>query len=163
MVDLDLEGTPAILAVAQLPFDKEGDSGVWNSFSTLVPILYEDGRRTNRADFPANGDVWWMIRSAVRNLAEPGRLITGILESSEQADRPGKARYQVRVESVEAARSTQLTEIVELEPDEVADPRELVSQGHPLTVDHPPLDVVYVRWRGGLYGPLKTKIGRAHV
>src|SRR5207248_1653348 len=42
MVDLDLEGTTVILAVAQLPFDKEGESGVWNSFSTLVPILYED-------------------------------------------------------------------------------------------------------------------------
>jgi hypothetical protein len=156
MVNLDLEGTTVILAVAQRPFDKESDSGVVNSFSTLLPVLYEDGRRADRADFPHNGDVWWMIRGGVRGLAEPGRLITGVLEASERADVPGKARYQVRVDSVESTRSSQLTEILELAPDEVADARDLVSRSHPVTIDHPPLDVVYVRWRGHLYGPLRT-------
>jgi hypothetical protein len=156
MVNLDLEGTPLILAVAQRPFDKESDSGVVNTFSTLVPLLYEDGRRADRNDFPHNGDVWWMIRGGVRGLAEPGRLITGTLEASERADTPGKARYQVRVDSVEATRSSQFTEILELLPDELTDARDLVSQAHHVTVDHPPLDVVYVRWRGHLYGPLRT-------
>ena len=97
-----------------------------------------------------------MVRGGVRGLAEPGRLLTGELEASERADTPGKARYQVRVESVETARSTQVTEILELLPDEVGDARDLVSRNHALTVDHPPLDVVYVRWRGQLYGPLRT-------
>jgi hypothetical protein len=156
MVNLDLEGTTVILAVAQRAFEKESDSGVVNTFSTLIPLLYEDGRRAQRADFPHNGDVWWMIRGGVRGLAEPGRLIVGTLEASERADTPGKARYQVRVDSVEAARSTQLTEILEALPDEVADARDLVSKAHGVTVDHPPLDVVYVRWRGHLYGPFRT-------
>jgi hypothetical protein len=156
MVNLDLEGTTLILAVAQRAFDKESDSGVVNTFSTLVPILYEDGRRADRADFPHNGDVWWMIRGGVRGLAEPGRLITGALEASERADTPGKARYQVRIDSVEAMRSSQFTEVLELLPGELADARDLVSQSHALTVDHPPLDVVYVRWRGHLYGPFRT-------
>jgi hypothetical protein len=156
MVDLDLEGTTVTLAVAQRPFETESESGIWNSFATLIPLVYDDGRLADRADFPHNGDVWWMIRGGVRGLAEPGRLITGVLEASERADRPGKARYQVRVDSVEAARSSQVTEILELPPDELADARDLVSQAHPLTTDHPPLDVVYVRWRGHLYGPLRT-------
>jgi hypothetical protein len=156
MVDRDLIGRAVVLAVAQKPFDKEGESGVSNTFSTLVPVLYDDGRRTSLDDFPHNKDVWWMIRSSVRGLADPGRLVVGILESSEQADRPGKARYQVRVESVEPAKSAQLAEILELLPDEIHDVRELASQAHPLTVDHPPLDQVYVRWRGNIYGPLRT-------
>src|SRR4051812_2803319 len=125
MVDRDLVGRAVVLAVAQKPFDKEGESGVSNTFSTLVPVLYDDGRRTSLDDFPHNKDVWWMIRSSVRSLADPGRLLVGVLESSEQADRPGKARYQVRVESVEAARSTQLVEVLELLPDEINDVREL--------------------------------------
>src|SRR5215831_5510122 len=128
MVALELEGTTVILAVAQRPFETESESGVWNSFSTLTPVLYEDGRRADRNDFPHNGDVWWMIRGGVRGLAEPGRLITGTLEASERADTPGKARYQVRVDSVEATRSSQFTEILELPPDEVTDARDLVSQ-----------------------------------
>jgi hypothetical protein len=156
MVELDLEGRVVTLAVAQKPFDKEGDSGVTNTFSTLVPVVYDDGGRADPYDFPAKQDVWWMIRSSVRGLADPGRLVTGTLERSQQAGHPDKAHYQVRVESVEAARSTQLTEILELLPDEIGDVRQLASQSHPLKVDHPPLDQVFVRWRGSLYGPLRT-------
>jgi hypothetical protein len=152
MMHLELEGKTVTLAVAQRPFTKD-----LNWFSTLVPLLYSDGLRADPADFPDNRDVWWMIRGSIRGLAEPGRLVTGVLEAS-QADRPGKARYQVRVESVEAARSSELTEILQVAPDQVADVRELVSQAHPLTVDHPPLDAVYVQWRGQLYGPLRTTV-----
>ncbi len=155
-MNLDLEGRIVTLAVAQRAFDKESESGVVNSFSTLIPVLFEDGEPAERMQFPANGDVWWMVRGGVRGLVEPGRLVTGELEASERADTPGKARYQVRIDSVEAARSTQITEILELQPDELADARDLVSRNHPLTVDHPPLDVVYVRWRGQLFGPLRT-------
>ena len=39
----------------------------------------------------------------------------------------------------------ELVEILELFPDEVSNMRELTSKAHPLTVDHPPLDQVYVR------------------
>ncbi len=156
MVELDLEGRVVTLAVAQRPFDKEGAGGFANTFSTLVPVVYDDGSRADPADFPAKQDVWWMIRSGVRALAEPGRLVTGQLERSQQVGHPDKAHYQIRVESVDAARSSQLVEILELFPDEFLDVRELASKAHPLTVDHPPLDQVYVRWRGHLYGPLKT-------
>jgi hypothetical protein len=156
MVELDLEGRVVTLAVAQKPFDKESAGGFSNTFSTLVPVVYDDGSRANPADFPAKQDVWWMIRSGGRALAEPGRLVTGTLERSQQVGHPDKAHYQVRVESVEPARSAQLTEILELLPDEIKDVRELASQAHPLTVDHPPLDQVFVRWRGHLYGPLRT-------
>jgi len=155
-MNLELEGKLVTLAVAQRAFDKESESGVVNSFSTLIPILFEDGEPAKTVQFPANGDVWWMIRGNVRGLVEPGRLVTGELEASERADTPGKARYQVRIDSVEAARSSQITEILELLPDELADARDLVSRNHSLTVDHPPLDVVYARWRGQLYGPLRT-------
>jgi hypothetical protein len=152
MIHLDLEGKTVTLAVAQRPFAKDP-----NCFSTLVPLLYADGLRADPADFPDNRDVWWMIRSSIRGLAEPGRLVTGVLEAS-QADRPGKARYQVRVESVEAARPAELTEVLPVAPDQIGDVRDLVSQAHPLTLDHPPLDLVYVSWRGHLYGPLRTTV-----
>jgi hypothetical protein len=156
MVELDLEGRVVTLAVAQKPFDKEGAGGYPNTFSTLVPVVYDDGSRADPADYPAKQDVWWMIRSGVRALAEPGRLVTGTLERSQQVGHPDKAHYQVRVESVDAARPGELVEILELFPDEIKDVRELVSQAHPLTVDHPPMDQVYVRWQGNIYGPLRT-------
>ena len=94
MVDRDLLGRTVVLAVAQKPFEKEGESGVWNTFSTLVPVLYDDGRRTNLDDFPHNKDVWWMIRSSVRGLADPGRSSSA---SSNPPSRPtGPARPATR-------------------------------------------------------------------
>ena len=101
-----LEGRVVTLAVAQKPFDKEGYGGFANTFSTLVPIVYDDGDRADPADFPAKQDVWWMIRSGFPALAEPGRLVTGTLEHSQQVGHPDKANYQIRVDSVDAARSS---------------------------------------------------------
>ena len=101
MVELDLENTTVTLAVAQRPFETESESGIVNSFSTLRPLLFDDGRRADPVDFPHNGDVWWMIRGGVRGLAEPGRLITGVLEAS-AFDRP--ARPATRSASIASRR-----------------------------------------------------------
>src|SRR5262249_15290772 len=67
-----------------------------------------------------------------------------------------KADYQARPDSVEAVRSAQLIEIIDLPIDSVASEREFVSGAPLLQLDHPPLETVYVRWRGHLYGPLQV-------
>jgi hypothetical protein len=154
----DLEGRAVTLVVAQRPFETASDSGFGNWFSTLVPVLYEDGRKADPGSFPANGDVWWMVLRPKREFAEPGRLLTGILELSEQAGTPGKAYYQIQADSVEAVRPSQFVEIIDVPPDRIAEARELVSRPRLLVLDHPPLEQIYARWRGNLYGPFRATV-----
>jgi hypothetical protein len=158
----DLEGKTVTLVVAQRPFETASDSGFGNWFSTLVPVLHDDGRRADAASFPANGDVWWMVLRPKREFAEPGRLLTGILELSEQAGTPGKAYYQIQADSVEAIRPAQFVEVLDLPPDRIAEARELVSRPRLLVADHPPLEQVYARWRGHLFGPLRVSSEAIH-
>src|SRR5579883_1213886 len=89
-------------------------------------------------------------------LAEPGRLLTGMLEPSKNAGQPGKSYYQVRAESVEPTPPTQFVELIEVPVEWASEPRGLVSGPRRLTLDHPPLNVVYALWRGFAYGPLRT-------
>lgn len=150
----ELDGATVVLAVAQKPFEKDSESGIWNNFATLLPVLHEDGRRAEPAEFPDNGDVWWMVVPPKRGLAEPGRLLTGTLELSKFVGQPGKAHYQVRVDSVEATRPSQIVELIDVPVEWASEPRGLVSGNRPLRLDHPPLTVVYASWRDNLYGPL---------
>lgn len=156
MIDEDLDGASVMLVVAQQPFEASSEGGVWNTFATLLPVLYDDGRRARPEEFPDNKDVWWMVLPGKRGLAEPGRLITGTLETSKNAGQPGKAYYQVRPDSVEAAGSAHLVELIDVPDDWVTEPRGLVTGNRTLPLDHPPLGVVYVLWRGHLYGPLRA-------
>jgi hypothetical protein len=154
MFEAELDGEYAFLVVAQQPF--EAGTAAVNLFSTLRPILMDDGTEANTDDFPDNGLAWWMVRAGARKSAEPGRLMYARLERAQFSGVPGKSWYQVNVDSIEPARPTKIVEIVRAPGNWVADQREIVSSSCLIALDHPPLEKVYLDWRGHLYGPLKT-------
>src|SRR5262249_20135706 len=95
-------------------------------------------------------------RPGTRAFAEPGRLLTGVLEPSRQGHTPGKAWDQVKIDSVETARTAELVEVIAAPNDWAAEPRDLIARDRPLAIEHPPLEQAYVSWQGHLYGPLRA-------
>lgn len=157
MFDAKLAGTKAYLVVTQRPFEHEGDNGVMNSFLSLQPILLEDGSPAQESDFPDNGSVWWMLRPGTRGFAEPGRLLIGALEEAKSAGEANKSWYQVRLDSIEPARPSELVEIIQAPLNWISEPREIVAQHRALPLDHPPLDKIYLgEGQGELYLPLAS-------
>lgn len=153
---LEHEGKRFVLAVAQMPFEVAAASGVFNQFCTLVPVLNEDGTRAEPREFPDTGDVWWLVRPEIRGLAKPGRLLSARLEGSRFLGEKGKAHYQAAVDTVEPLRDRDYIEIIDIPPEAAANERGLVSKHRLTSLDHPPMDTVYVRWRGTLLGPFRT-------
>lgn len=151
---LDKLGERYLFAVAQKSFEVESDAGIFNQFCTLLPLVGPNGERADPSDFPANGDVWWMVRG-VRGLAEPGRLVTGMLEESREAGQPGRASYQVVFDSVEPIRGKDYVEIVDVPAAAIVKPRDLIGTTASVSFDHIPVDTVYVRWRSLLIGPFR--------
>ncbi len=156
MFDAELQGEKTFLVVTQRPFEYEGEYGVVNLFSTLSPVLLEDGTPTTPDDFPANGMVWWMVRPAGRGFAEPGRLLYATLEEARESGIPGKAWYQAQIDGIEPARPAKIVEIVKCAANWVSEAREIVAANRMLRLNHPPMEKVYLNWQGHLYGPLHT-------
>jgi hypothetical protein len=142
--------------VAQMPFEHASTAGVYNQFCTLLPLLNDGGTVAEARDFPDNGDVWWMVRPEVRGYAKPGQLLTAVLEESRGVGQKGTSHYQARVDSVELLRDRDYIEIIDVPPEAISDARGLVAKRHVATTDHPPMSTVYVRWRGSLFGPMRT-------
>ena len=153
-------GERIIAAVAQFPFEPSSEEGgPVNLFSTLRPVLFmDDGAPADRNDFPNCGLVWWLVRSPLRAMVQPGRLFTGILEEARKFDKndPLSMYYQVAVASAEPARADDLLEILTVRDDAIGSIRELLNTEGIVRLDHPPTSVVLVRWRGHLYGPLRA-------
>jgi hypothetical protein len=156
MFSAELAGERALLVVAQRPFEAGSERGVTNLFCNLQPLVMENGTRAVPEDFPDNGFVWWLVRSGARGFAEPGRLLLATLEESLASGTSGKSWYQAHVDNIEPARPSKVIEVVRAPGNWIADPREIVSSGRQLTLDHPPMEKVYLNWQGYLYGPLKT-------
>src|ERR1700722_4104673 len=150
MFDAELDGKAVVMVVAQHRFEADS-AGVRNAFSLLKPGRHEGGRVAEDEEFPGNGYVWWMLRPGTRGFAEPGRLLTGVLEQSRQVRTPGKAWYQVKVDSVEPVKSADLVEVVTAAAGWANEPRDIVARDRPLLLDHPPMEQVYVAWDGHLY------------
>jgi hypothetical protein len=154
---LDVVGQRFVFAVAQEPFETAGaDSGIYNQFCALLPIFDSNGESANLNDFPDFGDVWWMVRPGARGLAEPGRLVTGIVEDSIKKGQSGFAQYQVIADSVEPLRSRDYVEIIYIPATAISETRDLIGSAFRLTIDHVPIDSVYVRWRNELLGRFRT-------
>jgi len=148
---VDHTGQEVIMVVGQLPFQAgNGD------FCTLLPLLMADGTKAEREDFPDNGDIFWMLRPATRHFAEPGRLVRGRLEKSPQAGTRGKADYQICADDIDVVRSKDYIELLKVPNAEANRPRDLISESITVETDHHPLDVVYLLWRGSVWGPLVT-------
>ena len=97
-----------------------------------------------------------MIRGGVRGLAEPGRLVTGVLEASERPTGPARLATRSASTALRPLAPRRSRKSSKCPPARSPTAAHLVSHAHPLTIDHPPLDLVYVRWRGTIYGPLRT-------
>ncbi len=154
---LDIVGKKFIFAVAQRPFETAGaDSGVLNQFCALLPVFDWNGDIANPQDFPDNGDVWWMLRPGTRGFAEPGRLVTGIIEDSIRKGKTGKAQFQVSADNVEAIRGRDYVEIIDIPATSISEARDLIGSAFRLAMNHVPIDSVYVRWRNELLGGFRT-------
>lgn len=164
-VDLKYLGKRVVAAVGQLPFESKE-----RLFATLIPLVTIDGEPfdNREADFPTHGDIWWMVLPQTRAYAaEPGRLVTAIVEEAVE-DRPDKAYYQVVPDSVDPVREEHFVEILTIVSGQLSQPREIVLPDFFMITDHPPCAVVYARWRDALYGPLNasskvTTVGKHEV
>jgi len=89
--------TRLIMMVAQRPFDIEH-----NTFCKLIPLLYVDGVRADRTDFPNDGEVWWMLTARTSPLSEPGNLVIGSIEDASrfEQDNPQSSAFQATREAV---------------------------------------------------------------
>lgn len=156
-----------VFAVAQLPFETESrETSVVNMFGTLVPLLDSDGRALDqqalRAQFPNRCLAWWLLRPGARAFAEPGRLVSAYVEPAVRFDRgdPDKDAFQVIVDTVEPVREREAVEILTVSDEAVTRLQDLVSRADLVTHDHPPTDLVLVRWRRLLYGPFRASGAR---
>ncbi len=95
-------GDKAFLVVAQRPFEAGGATGLYNMFCSPLPLAFADYSPATEADFPNNGQVWWMVTGDARRYAEPVRIVAARIESAVRAE-PGKSRWQVDIRSVTPA------------------------------------------------------------
>ena len=146
-------GESIIGVVAQQPFEPSS-TGVRFSFCTLQPLLFKDGERTERKQFPDNGLVWWMLAPDAHRFATPGRLVSFVLEPAKE-HREGKSVYQARRDSVKPVAQADAVEILTVPSGSLARESDLVGAAS-CVADHPPCRMVLVRWSGHLYGPLQV-------
>lgn len=156
----DLFDRVIVFAVAQKPFDTPAEPGRFNTFCTLQPLLFEGGERTRPEMFPNNGLVWWKLHGLSRDDAVPGSLLGGYIEHAPQyiASDPGKQFYQVVPTEITPITTDDVVEICDVADRAVSSPRDLVNIPGVVELDHPPSDLVLVRWRGELYGPMATRV-----
>lgn len=152
--------TLIVFAVAQRPFDHSGEGSVVNTFCTLQPLMLEHGERTRATDFPNNGLVWWKLRAPSRAYAEPGTLVAGYIEQAIQysPDDYNKQLYQVVPHEIAPIGLQDAVEVYSVADNAVARARDLVNTPGLIELDHPPSEMVLVRWRGELYGLFRTSI-----
>lgn len=150
----DVVGQKFVFVVGQQLAEIPSQTGIYNQFCSLIPLVDMEGRMARSVDFPDTGDVWWMIRPVTRGLAEPGRLVTGVVEESLKKGQIGLAHYQAMGDSVEALNSRDYIEIIDVGNTMIAEPRDLIRRT--FTMDHPPLSVVYVKWRDFIIGGLRA-------
>ena len=161
---IDIVGQKFIFAVAQRPFESvSGESGISNQFCALLPVFDWNGDPANLSDFPDNGEVWWMVRPGARGLAEPGRLVTGIVEDSTRKGIPGRSQFQVNADNVEAVRGRDYVEIIEIPPTTILEARDLIGSSFCFLMDHVPIDAVFVQWRMELLGKFRTTTEKAET
>jgi len=157
----ELVGERVFLAVGQRYFERPGkDSYHKNTFCSLVPVMQSDWTLPDPEDYPNCGLVWWKLRRGAHSFAEPGRLLTGVLQEPWEfkEDDLNSMCYQVDIESIEPVRPRDFIEIVTISSTVVKDLREVVRRPGVLEIDHPPTATVLVRWRDRLFGPFVTSM-----
>jgi len=140
-----------IMMVAQAPFETPD----MNQFCKLIPVTYEDGTRPATADFPNDGEIWWMLTALTSRLAVPGQLVVGEIEPAVRYERddPYSSRYQVIRESVQDLSLRDGLEVIDMAADAIESIQDVVARGFTLDLETPPAQIVILHWRSKFYGP----------
>ena len=143
--------TQLIMMVAQAPFETPD----MNQFCKLIPIAYADGIRPTPADFPNDGEIWWMLTTYTSRLAVPGQLVVGEFELAVryEANDPLSSCYQAKRESIRDLNLKDGLEVINIAPDVIENIQDVVARGFRLDLATPPAHIVMLQWRSNLYGP----------
>lgn len=158
-----------IMMVAQAPFEVAD----MNQFCKLLPVVYVDGRTVSPAEFPNDGEIWWMLTATTSRLAIPGQLVVGGIESAVRFDINDNesSRVQAQRESVQEICLRDGFGIISIETEVIGGIQDVVERGFSLTLPVPPARVSMVQWNGYYYGPftvssissVAAKTGRAYA
>jgi hypothetical protein len=145
------------MMVAQEPFETSD----MNQFCKLVPVVYLDGGRPQPGDFPNEGEIWWMLTPYTARLAEPGHLLSGMIEDAVRYDEhdPTSSQFQARRDSVEEIDPKDCLQLLDLGATDLEHITDVVSGGFTLEFRFRPMPGVMLRWRGNVYGPFATQCG----
>lgn len=148
--------SPLIMMVAQAPFVRPD----MNQFCKLIPIAYLDGTKPMLADFPNDGEIWWMLTALTSRLALPGLLVVGRVEPAVEynSEKAESSRYQAIRESIQDLNIRDGFEVVNLAADAIENIQDVVARGFRLDFASTPAHVVMLYWRSNFYGPFT--IGR---
>jgi hypothetical protein len=147
--------TRLIMMVAQEPF-LAGE--YQNQFCKLIPVAYVDGEIPDPADFPNDGEIWWMLTVQSAMLAQPGRLIVGQIEDAQRYEQfnPESSQYQVKLHSVQEVDARIGVQVVELPGAAIDSIQQLVEGKFRVEAKARPTAAVWVRWRGMVSGPFSV-------
>jgi hypothetical protein len=148
--------TKLIMMVAQQSFE----TADLNKFCKLIPVVYVDETEAKAADFPNEGEIWWMLISQTARLANPGQLIVGIIEDAVRFDEGdlSSSAYQVKRDTVQDLSMKEGMEVIDLPGDALDNPHDLVSGRFRLDLAMPPTPFVMLRWRSHVYGPFLASL-----
>ena len=145
--------TRLIMMVAQQPFETD-----MNQFCKLIPVIYVDGTRAIAEDFINDNEIWWMLTAQTAQLAEPGRLVVGLVGDATgyDAQDPSSSQYQVQRESVHDLELKDGVEVIELPGSAIDNIHDLVSANYSIDLPNRPALSVMLHWRSHVYGPFTT-------
>ena len=140
-----------IMMVAQLPFE----AAEMNQFCKLLPVSRLDGVRSDSADFPNDGEIWWMLTAQTARLAVPGQLVVGKIEHALRYEpgNPLSSSFQVVRESIQDLTLSDALEVIELPPGSIENIQDVVERGFHLDLPTPPSRLSMLHWRSKFYGP----------
>ena len=164
--DYDNEDRRLIMMVAQKPFELSSEATTYkNTFCKLIPIAYIDDYNqisfADEADFPNDGEVWWMLTPQTRGFAKPGTLVVGKIEkaTSFDADKPDASQFQVTKESIQEFSNEHGCVIMDVPLNKIQTINDVIADR--FTLNAPFLlttqpSTLFLRWNASLYGPFSV-------
>lgn len=155
-----------IMMVAQKPFEFSSETNAYkNSFCKLIPIAYIDEYNQisfpDEADFPNDGEVWWMLTPQTRGFAKPGTLVVGKIEkaTSFDADKPDASQFQVVKESIQEFSNENGCVIMDVPLNQIQTINDVIADrftlSSPFLLTTQP-STLFLRWNTSLYGPFSV-------
>ena len=144
-----------IAIVCQRPFG--GYSG--KQFCKLAPWFYKDGELVELADFYNDHEIFWMLTPQTELLAQPGRLLSVVIEESPEFSKEieNNSRFRVVLETASRLMQKEAVEIIEISPSAIDHIENIASSDTRINCPYPPGDIVLIKWKDNIYGLFKTQ------